>query len=144
MVTGSDRILRTLEEEFQEMLRRLMHNRSRPARVIVLEGEATGFLQIERAHPDMLRVFHGSSVRPLNHFFVSDADTAREEAIHSPLQDDMPEGYLPAQYYPNNRAKAQTLHTKFEGYWKGATGESEPPPPPTLPQRLLKRFRGGD
>lgn len=130
MVTGSDRILHTLEGEFREMLRRIVENRSRPARVIVANGQPGRFQQLAQERPEALRVTWGTRERPVAHFFTSDFATAREEAAHHPLTDDMDASVLFAEYYPNCRSKVVALQNCFSAYWKQVTGEGEPPPPP--------------
>jgi len=129
MVTGSDRILHTLEGEFREMLRRIVENRSRPARVIVVNGHPGKFQQLAQERPEALRVTWGTRERPVAHFFTSDFATAREEAVHPPLTDDMDASVLSAEYYPNCRSKVMALQNCFSAYWKQVTGESEPEPP---------------
>jgi len=129
MVTGSDRILRTLEGEFRAMLQRIVENHSRPARIIVVNGHVGKFQQLAEERPEALRVVPAVSRRPVAHFFTSDFATAREEAVHPPLTDDMDSSVLSAEYYPNCRARVKVLRMLFAAEWKQVTGESEPEPP---------------
>ncbi len=141
MVTGSDRILHTLEDEFRAMLQRILEHRSRPARVIVLNGDAGRFAALANELPGQLRVASGSSQKPLPHFFVSDNDRVREEAVHPPLSDAMPDGSLPAEYYANNPYRARMFRVTFAAYWKGLTGEEEPKQSSSFFRRMWNGIR---
>ncbi|MDD4287557.1 MAG: hypothetical protein PHN33_04390 [Candidatus Peribacteraceae bacterium] len=129
MVTGSDRILHTLEGEFRAMLQRIVENRSRSARVIVVNGHAGKFQQLAEEYPKALKVVPATSKRPVSHFFTSDFATARDEAVHPPLTDDMDSNVLSAEYFPNCCARVKVLRMLFAAEWKQVTGESEPEPP---------------
>ncbi|MFA6038737.1 MAG: hypothetical protein WCV62_04280 [Candidatus Peribacteraceae bacterium] len=123
MVTGSDRILHTLEEEFRLMLQRLLQEGGN-ARIIVV-GEPGKFRQLAQECPQALRVEQGASDKPVAHFFTSDEGVCRVEQPHPPLEDAMDAAGLPAVYYPNTSGRTQGERGVFNLYWERLTGEKQ-------------------
>ncbi|MEK7218293.1 MAG: hypothetical protein AAB728_02405 [Patescibacteria group bacterium] len=131
MVTGSDRILRTLEAAFRRMLKELTANGGR-ARVIVV-GQTGEFQRLAEEFAETLQVVQGASNGPVTHFFTSDDDVCRVEEPHAPLSDTMDAACIPAVYYPSHEPKTHSERRVFDRYWSRLTGEkrrgASPSPP---------------
>jgi|GEM_PF-5620172 len=127
ILTGSDRLVTgPLHEEFRRTLSRLMHNHNGHARVIVVDGNATGFHELAQEFPNTLNVAEahaGNPAHPPYHSMVNDAHLLRREAVHAPITDDTLS--MPAQF-SSNRHIAGCERKRMEALWDKLMGIEYP------------------
>jgi hypothetical protein len=127
MLTGnaSEAVPSLLFGPFEKMLLRIKKNGG-SAKVIVVDGSASGLDPLKGKYPDTLDVALGTATKGsrISHFIVCDSDLVREEEYHVPLNDDSSADLIKAKVYCANKGKATALSLLFDGIWKKLTTAS--------------------